>query len=238
MIYIGIDPGKSGGIAVSYRTPDGWLDDVAIYNMPATPADLLHLLERYDPRRDGAREPGGNATRAVLERVNAGVWGHVAGGKAKRGQMGVSSAFTFGRGYGWIEMALLAARIPFDLVMPITWQTALGCRTHGDKNITKARAQALFPAFKVTHAIADALLIMKYAHYLDTTGGKAATTQEGRDGKEGHEEKVRKAGEGQAGEGRAEGSRKAGARSSSSRTAQSVAPRHGAGSQRQTRQPV
>ena len=32
----------------------------------------------------------------------------------------------------------------------------------GDKNVTKSRAQELFPELKITHAIADALLIAEY----------------------------------------------------------------------------
>ncbi len=35
--------------------------------------------------------------------------------------------------------------------------------TKGDKNVSKRRAQELFPALKVTHAIADALLIAEFA---------------------------------------------------------------------------
>ena len=46
--------------------------------------------------------------------------------------------------------------------MPQVWQKALGCMTGGDKNVTKRRAQELFPGHKITHATADALLI---AHY-------------------------------------------------------------------------
>jgi hypothetical protein len=42
------------------------------------------------------------------------------------------------------------------------WQKALGCLTKGDKNITKRKAQEMFPGIKVTHATADSLLI---AHY-------------------------------------------------------------------------
>ena len=76
--------------------------------------------------------------------------------------MGVVSAFTFGRGYGNIEMALTAAGIPFERVRPQVWQKALGCLTKGDKNITKRKAQELFPSIKVTHAIADSLLIANY----------------------------------------------------------------------------
>lgn len=77
-------------------------------------------------------------------------------------QMGVTSAFTFGHGVGALKMALVACSIPFQLVTPQTWQTKMGCRTGGDKNISKNKAQKLFPSVKVTHAIADALIIAEY----------------------------------------------------------------------------
>ena len=76
--------------------------------------------------------------------------------------MGVKSAFTFGNGFGHLEMALTAAAIPFERVRPQVWQKATGCMTKGDKNVSKRRAQELFPSIKVTHAIADALLIASY----------------------------------------------------------------------------
>jgi hypothetical protein len=38
----------------------------------------------------------------------------------------------------------------------------MGCLTKGDKNVSKSRAQELFPSIKVTHAIADALLIAEH----------------------------------------------------------------------------
>ena len=76
--------------------------------------------------------------------------------------MGCVSAFTFGRGYGALLMALTAARIPFDVVQPAKWQQGLGCRSGGDKHVTKRRAQQLFPSVTVTHALADALLIAEF----------------------------------------------------------------------------
>lgn len=135
MNYIGIDPGKSGGIAVI--TTDG---AAYAYRMPETDRDLLDLLG----------DIGAEVSCAMLEQVHA-----------MPGQ-GVTSTFTFGRGFGKLEMALCAARIPFELVTPQKWQKALGCLTKGDKNVSKAAAQRLFPTLKVTHAIADALLIAEY----------------------------------------------------------------------------
>jgi len=66
-------------------------------------------------------------------------------------------------------MALTAAGIPFERVRPQVWQKELSCLTGGDKNVSKRRAQELFPHLKVIHATADALLI---AHYGTKTHNK------------------------------------------------------------------
>lgn len=67
-------------------------------------------------------------------------------------------------------MALTAAGIPFDEVSPAVWQKYLGCLTGGDKNVTKAKAQQLFPHITVTHAIADAILIGEYLRRKEFNG--------------------------------------------------------------------
>jgi len=135
MNYIGIDPGKSGGIAIIFSSGKAFA-----HKMPETDRDLLDLLSEFSA----------DDNRAVLEQVHA-----------MPGQ-GVTSTFTFGRGYGKLEMALCAALIPFETVTPQKWQKLMGCLTKGDKNVSKAAAQRLFPHLKVTHAIADALLIAEY----------------------------------------------------------------------------
>lgn len=154
MFYIGIDPGASGGIAI--------IDDrgvvVETRKMPDTDRDLWDMIHGYGMEQFlyGLEGKGKGPTRAVLEKVNAGVFG-------KPGQrMGVTSAFTFGIGVGRLRMALIAAGIPFDEVLPMKWQTVMACRSGGNKNITKSRAQQLFPRTEVTHAIADALLLAEY----------------------------------------------------------------------------
>ena len=38
----------------------------------------------------------------------------------------------------------------------------MDCLTGGDKNVTKRKAQSLFPWVKVTHAIADSMLLAEY----------------------------------------------------------------------------
>jgi crossover junction endodeoxyribonuclease RuvC len=137
---IGVDPGANGGIA--------WITDgkACVEKMPDTLQDLWELVVSISLEAG----TGGMGIRAYLEAVSSSP------------QMGVVSAFSFGRGYGNLEMALTAAGIPFERVRPQVWQKALGCMTKGDKNVSKRRAQELFPDRKITHATADALLI---AHY-------------------------------------------------------------------------
>ncbi len=138
--FIGIDPGLSGGIACV--TVDGRVEVAA--KMPVTERDVLDLLTTY------ALE-----SMAVLEFVRSSP------------QMGCTSAFTFGRGYGGLRMALVSLAIPFEEATPQKWQAVMQCRTKGDKNVSKRRAQELFPNVKVTHAIADALLLAEYCRRLE-----------------------------------------------------------------------
>jgi hypothetical protein len=140
MITIGIDPGKNGAIA--------WIADgkPCVEKMPDTLADLWELIVAISLNA----ETGGLGIHAYLEQISSSP------------QMGVVSAFTFGNGYGHLEMALTAAGIPFERVRPQVWQKAMGCMSKGDKNVTKRKAQELYPHLKVTHATADAILIATY----------------------------------------------------------------------------
>ena len=114
--------------------------------MPETDRDVLDVLQ---PGADW--EPV-----ALIENVGPGL---TAG---KKGRMGATSAFSFGRGFGGLLMALAAAQIPYERVTPGVWQKAMKCLTKGDKNVSKRRAQELFPSLSITHATADALLIAEH----------------------------------------------------------------------------
>lgn len=140
MRFIGIDPGQSGGIAV--LDEQGYVIDA--FKMPTSNRLLLDAVS-------GILEDE-HETEAVLEFVRSSP------------VMGQRAAFTFGWGLGGLEMALEAYCIPYSVVVPRKWQAGLGIgKTGGDKNITKAKAVALFPGVTVTHAIADALLITEFA---------------------------------------------------------------------------
>ena len=144
MTTIGIDPGANGGIA--------WIQDgkACVEKMPDTLQDLWELIESITGGFVAFQESNKLMFMAYIEQVHSSP------------QMGVKSAFTFGNGFGHLEMALTAAGIPFERVRPQVWQKALGCMTKGDKNVSKRKAQELFPSMKVTHATADALLIAAY----------------------------------------------------------------------------
>lgn len=132
---LGIDPGLGGGLAVVGQ------DFTRAWKMPETERDLLDTLS--DVKTFGV-------TTAYLEFVRSSP------------QMGVVSAFKFGQGYGGLRMACIASGLKLEEVTPQKWQQVLKCRTKGDKNVSKRRAQELFPGVKITHAIADALLIAEY----------------------------------------------------------------------------
>ena len=137
--FIGIDPGISGGIAIIGDGIQPW--DV---KMPETERDIWDTIRALKSWSD--RE-----AFATIERV------HAMPGN------GAVSMFNFGGNYKALRMALIASEIPFDGVTPQAWQKALGCLTKGDKNVSKAKAQELFPSLRITHYIADALLIAEFA---------------------------------------------------------------------------
>lgn len=142
---IAIDPGENGGIAI-YSTETSSVIDVI--KMPSTPQDVLSYLT---VNKDDAI--------CYLEKV---------GGMSGQGG---SAMFNFGKGYGHLEMALLALKIPTVTITPQSWQKALQLGTRVKdmsntewKNKLKAKAQQLFPYIeKITLAISDALLICEYA---------------------------------------------------------------------------
>jgi hypothetical protein len=142
-IYLGIDPGASGGLACLSLDP---VDAVPLGNM--TPQDVWHWFHFLSGRKD---------VFAAIEKV------HAMPGN------GVAGMFRFGVGYGELRMALIAAAIPFEEVTPQKWQNSLSIpkRAKGEeaapwKRRLKAKAQSLFPDVKVTLATADALLIAEW----------------------------------------------------------------------------
>ena len=134
LIYLGIDPGASGAIAALEIGGEV----VGLVKNSETPADVAAWL------RDTVKD---KRAYACIEKVHA------------MPKQGVSSTFKFGQSYGFLVGLLVANQVQYAEVTPQAWQREMHCLSKGDKNRTKQAAQARFPLEKVTHAIADALLI-------------------------------------------------------------------------------
>jgi len=170
-IFIGIDPGVSGGIGVIRQEHS--IDSAIIlptmtkaeaFKMPPTEMDIVELLRQYIP---GALSEWD--VFCYLEKAQAfpGSQKLITCPKCRtvmktRQAQGVVSTGKFMEQYGTLKGILTALKIPFELIRPMQWQKAMGCLTRGDKNVSKRKAQQLFPDIKVTHAKADALLISEH----------------------------------------------------------------------------
>ena len=152
-IIIGIDPGQSGGFAV-------FKDDTlrSLVKMPETERDIFDQLSEYkDIQKWEDKE---SSIYCWIERVHS-----------FPGQ-GVASSFKFGKGYGGLRMALIALKIPFYDITPLSWQkifvpskTKTESKTQ-HKNKLKAKAQQLYPDYKITLATCDALLIAEFGRLI------------------------------------------------------------------------
>ena len=150
-IFIGIDPGVSG--AITALNENGKV--VALTKMPQTMGELLSFLQQFTD----------NDTTCYLEKVHA------------RPGDGAASMFKFGQGFGWLQMALLAAKIKTIEVLPNTWMRGLGIKSKKKdetktsyKNRLKFIAEQLFPDQKVTLWNSDALLIVHALYVADKKG--------------------------------------------------------------------
>lgn len=153
-LFIGVDPGTSGGIAAISKE----YAPVELVKMPATETDIVDwFLQRTTTYQ----------CRAYIELVG-GFMGE--GGKNKAS---AHTMFKFGQNYGVLRAAMICAGIPFKTVPPRIWQKGVGVTGRKKtefksqfKNRLKSRAQELFPGIKITLNTSDALLIAYYGLYV------------------------------------------------------------------------
>ena len=140
-VYVGIDPGKSGAIAVIYA--DGTVEvspfDIVEY------CTLLGHLRFHD-------------AVCCVEKVGA-----------MPGQ-GVVSMFSFGHNFGIIEGLLTANCIPYQLVPPYTWKKEFSLSSDKAKSIEVCQklfpnvSLLATPRSRKPHdGMAEALLLAEYA---------------------------------------------------------------------------
>lgn len=146
MLAIGIDPGKSGALAVIYTDEANQPFRVKVVPFEETAyRDILATC--VDSR-----------VVCCLEKVGA-----------MPGQ-GVVSMFNFGRNLGFIEGLLQANKIPYQLIPPQTWKKEFSLSS--DKQASIDVCKRLFPDInllptarsrKENDGMAEALLMAEYA---------------------------------------------------------------------------
>ena len=93
-------------------------------------------------------------------------------------QMGVSSAFSFGKGFGYIQGVLKSHAMPYELIKPQKWKQEFGCKL-GKQATTKEKkardievCKRLYPTVNLkrtpkcrtdSDGYADAMLLATYA---------------------------------------------------------------------------
>lgn len=142
MIYIGVDPGKKGGYA-SLRGD----------NVEAYPWDEVFFIQHIH-----ALQATGDSMMACVEKVGA-----------MPGQ-GVTSMFSFGTNYGYIQGVLSAFGIPYQLVSPRTWKKSYGLDSSKQRSIEVCKR--LFPDLNLlatersrvpSDGVAESALLALYA---------------------------------------------------------------------------
>lgn len=144
MIYIGIDPGKNGGIAV--------LGSDYVFCAVYSDTELLNACRMLE----------GMNVICCLERVHA------------MPKQGVSSTFNFGMNFGFIQGVLKAYEIPYELVTPQKWKKEFSCTSDKNTSIEVCKRLFPSVNLKATErckkdhdGMAEALLIAEYGrrHY-------------------------------------------------------------------------
>lgn len=110
LVYVGIDPGKSGALAILYE--DGEHREI-VFNEE----DYLYAIMGLS----------GETVKCVLENV------HSMPGDSKRG------AFSFGENYGFIKGLLLSNRIPYQTVPPQVWKKEFSVTSDKNTSIEVAQ---------------------------------------------------------------------------------------------------
>ena len=139
-LFIGIDPGKSGGVCATTGSVS------VCSKCPDTVADMYKLLEailEMDTR-----------PMVIIEAV------HSFPGNSAR------SMFNFGENYGMWLGILASLHVPYMQVTPSKWMKLYGSLPKpktARKNKLKHLAQQRYPKLHITLATADAVLLAHYS---------------------------------------------------------------------------
>ena len=146
-IFIGIDPGKNGGVAVLNEIPD--YEAVIAFRCPKTPREMAYTLMATIPENVSYEN-----VLVTIEHVHA------------MPKNGVVSMFSFGQNLGQWEGILGSFEVNVVYTGPRKWMEHYDCKPGMDKRDRKrylrGLAENLFPNVKMTFNVSDALLIANY----------------------------------------------------------------------------
>jgi len=151
MLVIGIDPGKTGALAVIKHEPKEVPVVYAVYDTPLFDGNY-DIFEMY---RLVSNFVGLTTAHFIIEKVHS-----------MPGQ-GVASMFNFGMGYGIWQGIIASTGCPLTYVAPQTWKKAL-MEGMKEKDDARLRVKELFPKAcdlvyrKKDTGRADAILIAEY----------------------------------------------------------------------------
>lgn len=138
MLFMGIDPGKSGAIVIL----NAMTGEVEQKKLDDNPNEICEWVrERTELKQ----------VRVLLEKVGPyRVHGRQQGGK---------SMFTFGTSFGACRMLVACLDLSTREMTPAQWMSKMGVKGTPDKADAKRMAAQLFPAVKITKRNCDALLM-------------------------------------------------------------------------------
>jgi hypothetical protein len=158
-VFIGIDPGLDGALAVIdgtavllHDTPVGEVGKQGGKRRVYLEALMADLLRPY----------AGRPVRVMLERSQA------MGARVQGRTQGVSSSFSIGEGYGLWRGILAGLGMTWETVPPATWKKALLGVQGSEKDASRVLAIRMFPAtadqlkLKRHHGRAEALLLAEW----------------------------------------------------------------------------
>ena len=156
MLYIGIDPGKSGAIAWYYENRGLIFGDATVHPCPLK--KLVSGKTASDPKAMAALVASiaqkGDEVSAIIEHVHA------------MPKQGVTSMFTFGTNYGMWLGILAALNVPVKIVSPRTWKKHFFHDAKVDKTASIDAALRRFPGLSgiigKNHNKAEAILLALY----------------------------------------------------------------------------
>lgn len=160
-IYIGIDPGAAGAVAIINE-----VENIQIIDCPSTVAEMADSIRQLRGHPTGA-------IKAIIEKVNPFF------------KSSAKSAFTFGGNFFAWQAILACYLIPYDFVAPRKWQKVIfdsAKKLDDTKQQSFERATRLFPNLgielktprgKILDGRCDALLLARYLQITEGGGNNA-----------------------------------------------------------------